>query len=35
VGRPLLRRLANDLAGRNLRATLDYLASLAAFEDEA
>lgn len=34
VGRPLLRRLADDVAGRNLDAALDYLRSLAAFEEE-
>ena len=28
AGRPLLKRLANDLAGRNLTAALNYLASL-------
>jgi hypothetical protein len=33
--RPLLQRLADDVAGRNLTAALDHLASLAAFEAEA
>ncbi len=35
AGRPLLKRLADDLAGRNLTAALSYLASLTAFEQEA
>jgi hypothetical protein len=34
AGRPLLKRLADDLAGRNLSAALSYLESLAAYEDE-
>jgi hypothetical protein len=33
--RPLLRRLADDVAGRNLTAALEHLASLAAFAEEA
>lgn len=34
AGRPLLKRLADDVAGRNLTAALDHLAALAAFEAE-